>query len=48
MLNGYTDFDALGRDEMEADGVRKTAFGSVKRLSAPWLRQEPEMGQTMC
>ena len=48
MLNGYTDFDALGRDEMEADGVRETAFGSVKRLSAPWLRQEPEMGQTMC
>ena len=48
MLNGYTDFDALGRDEMEADGVRETAFGSVKRLSAPWPRQEPAMGQTMC
>lgn len=39
---------ALGRAEMESDGVRETSFGSVKRLSAPWPRQEPEMGQTMC
>ena len=48
VLDGFTDFDALGRAEMESDGVRETSFGSVKRLSAPWLRQEPEMGQTMC
>ena len=47
MLDGFTDFDALGRSEMEADGVRETSFGSVRRLSAPWPRQEPELGQTM-
>ncbi len=48
MLDGFTDFDALGRSEMEADGVRETSFGSVKRLSTPWPRQDLEMGQTMC
>ena len=48
MLDGFTDFDALGRCEMEADGVRETSFGSVRRLSAPWPQQEPEIGQTMC
>lgn len=48
ILEGFTDFDALGRSEMEADGVRETSFGSVKRLSAPWPQQEPELGQTMC
>lgn len=49
MLHGYTDFDALGRSEMEADGVRETSFGCVRRLSAPWPRLEPEQeqGQTM-
>lgn len=47
MLDGFTDFDALGRSEMEADGVRETSFGSVRRLSASWPRQEPELGQTM-
>ena len=48
LLDGFTDFDALGRSEMENDGVRETRFGHVRRLSAPWPRQEPEMGQTMC
>ena len=47
MLDGFTDFDALGRSEMEADGVRETSFGHVRRLSAPWPEQGPEMGQTM-
>lgn len=52
MLDGFTDFDALGRSEMETDGVRETSFGSVRRLSAPWSRQElaqpePEQGLTM-
>ena len=46
MLDGFTDFDTLGRSEMEADGVRETSFGSVRRLSAPWPR-EPELGQAM-
>ena len=44
MLDGFTDFDALGRSEMETDGVRESSFGSVRRLSAPWPRQEPDMG----
>ena len=48
MLDGFTDFDALGRSEMEADGVRETSFGHVRRLSAPWPEQGPEIGQTMC
>lgn len=48
MLDGFTDFDALGRSEMEADGVRGTSFGYVRRLSAPWPEQGPEIGQTMC
>ncbi len=47
MLDGFTDFDALGRSEMETDGVRETSFGSVRRLSAPWPRQEPDMGPVM-
>ena len=47
MLDGFTDFDALGRSEMEADGVRETSFGHVRRLSTPWPEQGPEMGQTM-
>ena len=52
ILDGFTDFDALGRSEMETDGVRETSFGSVRRLSAPWPRHEPaqpepERGMTM-
>ena len=48
MLDGFTDFDALGRSEMEADGVRETSFGSVRRLSGPWPEQLEQQGQTMC
>ena len=48
MLDGFTDFDALGRSEMEADGVRETSFGHVRRLSAPWPEQGSEIDQTMC
>ena len=47
MLDGFTDFDALGRFEMEQDGVRETDYGQVKRLSSPFPRQA-EQGQTMC
>ena len=47
MLDGFTDFDALGRAGMEQDGVRETSFGPVRRLSAPWSRQEPDMGPVM-
>lgn len=47
LLDGFTDFDALGRSEMELDGVRESSYGLVKRLSAPWPEQT-EQGQTMC
>lgn len=47
ILDGYTDFERLGRALMEEDGVRETDFGQVKRLSAPWP-QQAEQGQTMC
>ncbi len=46
ILDGFTDFDTLGRLEMEQDGVRETSYGSVKRLSAPFP-QQAEQGQTM-
>ena len=44
-IDGYTDFDRLGRAMMEEDGVRQTGFGLVRRLSKPF--SEPEIGQTM-
>jgi len=47
LLDGYTDFERLGRAMMEEDGVRPTSFGLVKRLSLPF-DQQPEMGPTMC
>ena len=47
MLDSFTDFDALGRFEMEQDGVQDTSYGQVKRLSSPFPRQA-EQGQTMC
>ena len=83
LLEGFTNFDALGRAEMERDGVRETSSrgprrnpakrfrwgeepqrneralatgrsegcgacgDDVRRLSAPWPEQGPEMGQTM-
>ena len=47
MLDGFTDFDALGRFEMEQDGVLDTGYGQIKRLSTPYPRQA-EQGQTMC
>ena len=45
-LDNFTDFERLGRYMMEEDGVQETAFGPVKRLSAPFPQQS-EMGQTM-
>ena len=46
MLNGYTDFEQLGRDIMEEECVRRTGFGLVRRLSEPFPQQKT--GQTMC
>lgn len=36
MLDGFTDFDALGRFEMEQDVVRETSFGLIRRCSKPF------------
>lgn len=47
IIDGYMDFAQLGEDSVEQDGVRGTQFGSVRRISAPFLPQEPEQGQTM-
>lgn len=46
LLDGYTDYERLGRSMMEEDGVQTTSFGSIKRLSTPFS-QQPEMGQMM-
>lgn len=44
-IDGYADFDQLGRAMMEEDGVRQTGYGLIRRLSKPF--PEPEIGQTM-
>ena len=44
-IDGYMDFAKLGEDSMEEDGVRRTDFGLVRRLSTPFPAQE--IGQTM-
>ena len=45
-IDGYMDFAQLGRDSMKEDGVRRTEFGLVRRLSDPFP-PEPEVGQSM-
>ena len=45
-IEGYTDFDWLGRDMMEEDGVRQTGYGLVRRLSKPFP-PEQEAGMQM-
>ena len=46
-IEGYMDFTRLGEDSMAEDGVRRTQFGLVRRLSAPYPQQE-EIGPAMC
>jgi len=46
VIDGYTDFDQLGRDMMKEDGVRQTGYGLIRRLSAPFPPVQ-EIGQTM-
>lgn len=41
----HMDFERLGMDSMEEDGVRRTEFGLIRRLSSPFPAQEA--GQTM-
>ena len=43
-LEGYVDYEAFGEQQMEADGVRFTAYGNLRRLSEP-LPEEPDFGQ---
>lgn len=38
-IDGFTDFDALGKFYMQEDGVVKTEFGSLRRLSEPFHTQ---------
>lgn len=45
-IDGYMDFAQLGTDSLAEDGVRRTEFGLVRRLSEPFPPQE--FGQTMC
>ncbi len=45
-VDGYMDFARLGKDSLEEDGVRRTEFGLVRRLSTPFPEQS-EMGQQM-
>ena len=45
-IEGYTDFDRLGSEMMETDGVRQTGFGLVRRLGAPFP-PAPEPDQKM-
>ena len=46
-IEGYMDFAQLGEDSMKEDGVRRTEFGLVRRLSLPYPQQE-EIGPLMC
>lgn len=44
MIDGFMDFAGLGKVFMKEDGVRRTEFGLVRRLSAPFPpQQEPGM-----
>lgn len=45
-IEGHTDFDRLGSEMMEEDGVRQTGFGLVRRLSKPFP-PAPEPDQQM-
>ncbi|NBI11011.1 hypothetical protein D1641_13470 [Colidextribacter sp. OB.20] len=45
-IEGHTDFDLLGSEMMEEDGVRQTGFGLARRLSKPFP-PAPEIGQAM-
>ena len=45
-IDGYMDFSQLGADSMVEDGVRRTEFGLVRRLSEPFP-PEQQIGQTM-
>ncbi len=35
-LDGFTDFEAMGNFYMREDGVRRTEFGLLRKLSDPF------------
>lgn len=39
-IDGFTDFNALGKFYMQEDGVVRTEFGLVRRLSEPFSKQD--------
>ena len=45
-IDGFTDFDALGKFYMQEDGVVQTEFGLVRRVSEPF-QQEQSSEMTM-
>lgn len=45
-IDSYMDFAQLGTDSLAEDGVRRTEFGMVRRLSKPFP-PAPEIGQAM-
>ena len=50
-IDGYTDFDQLGRAMLEEDGVRQTGYGLVRRLSKPFPPEQLQgyqMGGQSC
>lgn len=42
-IDGYMNFSALGEVSMSEDGVRRTEFGLVRRLSEPFPQQDTGM-----
>lgn len=51
-IDGYMDFEKLGKDSMVEDGVRQTEFGLIRRCSSPFPEQAQEqqkyLRNTMC
>lgn len=46
-IKSFMDLDAYGRWRMEADGLRQTGFGKVRRLDEPFPAQDNEMSMQM-
>lgn len=45
-IDGYMDFAALGEDSMSEDGVRRTEYGLIRRMSVPFP-PEQQTGMSM-
>lgn len=42
ILGGYTDFERLGENLLKNDGVRRTEYGVIRRLSTPFPEEEEQ------